>query len=64
MQKLTFNNFQCAVSVKWGKEKFDNLEVDTDELPELFKAQLFALTNVAPDRQKIMLKGSVLKVAD
>jgi ubiquitin carboxyl-terminal hydrolase 14 len=36
--------------------------VDTDELPELYKAQLFALTNVAPERQKIMLKGSVLKV--
>ncbi|XP_028402508.1 ubiquitin carboxyl-terminal hydrolase 14-like isoform X3 [Dendronephthya gigantea] len=49
------------VSVKWGKEKFENLEVDTDELPELFKAQLYALTNVAPERQKIMLKGSVLK---
>jgi ubiquitin carboxyl-terminal hydrolase 14 len=50
------------VSVKSGKEKFQNLEVNTDELPELFKAQLFALTNVAPERQKIMLKGSVLKV--
>lgn len=50
------------MSVKWGKEKFENLEVNTDELPELFKAQLFALTNVTPERQKIMLKGSVLKV--
>ena len=27
----------------------------------LFKAQLFALTGVQPERQKVMLKGTTLK---
>lgn len=48
--------------VKWGKEKFENVELNSDESPELFKAQLFALSGVAPERQKVMYKGSVLKV--
>ncbi len=30
---------------------------------EMFRAQLFALTLVEPDRQKIMLKGKLIKVA-
>ena len=50
------------VSVKWGREKFENVELDSDESPELFKAQLFALSAVPPERQKVMFKGSVLKV--
>lgn len=46
------------VNIKWGKEKYDNVEVDTKEPPLVFKSQLFALTGVPPDRQKIMgLKG-------
>lgn len=52
------------VNVKWGKEKFEKVEVNTDETPELFKAQLFALSGVSPERQKVMLKGSVLKDKD
>ena len=32
------------VKVKWGKQKFEGVEVDTDELPEVFKMQLFSLT--------------------
>lgn len=40
------------------------MEVDTDEAPLLFKAQLFALTGVQPERQKVMLKGSTLKDND
>ncbi|KAL9981188.1 hypothetical protein ACROYT_G009858 [Oculina patagonica] len=53
-----------TVSVKWGREKFENVELNSDESPELFKAQLFALSGVAPERQKVMLKGSVLKGND
>ncbi|XP_071965808.1 ubiquitin carboxyl-terminal hydrolase 14-like [Antedon mediterranea] len=49
------------VNVKWGREKFEKVECNTDEPPELFKAQLFALSGVQPDRQKVMLKGAVLK---
>ncbi|XP_060570508.1 ubiquitin carboxyl-terminal hydrolase 14-like [Ruditapes philippinarum] len=49
------------VNVKWGKEKFTDVELNTDEPPEVFKAQLFALSGVQPDRQKVMMKGAVLK---
>lgn len=52
------------VKVKWGKETYPNVEVDTREEPMLFKAQLFALTGVEPDRQKVLIKGSVLKDHD
>lgn len=50
------------VNVKWGKEKFDAVELNTEEPPMVFKAQLFALTGVQPDRQKVMVKGGTLKV--
>ncbi|XP_016840025.1 ubiquitin carboxyl-terminal hydrolase 14 isoform X2 [Nasonia vitripennis] len=53
-----------VVKVKWGKELFPNVEVNTDEEPMLFKAQLFALTGVQPERQKVMLKGMSLKDDD
>jgi hypothetical protein len=51
-----------SVNVKWGKQKFENVELDTGAPVELFKAQLFALTQVPPERQKIMgVKGGALK---
>lgn len=50
------------MNVKWGKEKFDGVELNTDEPPMVFKAQLFALTGVQPARQKVMVKGGTLKV--
>lgn len=52
------------VNVKWGKEKFSDVECNTDEPPMVFKAQLFALSGVQPDRQKIMAKGAVVKDDD
>ncbi|XP_051172315.1 ubiquitin carboxyl-terminal hydrolase 14 [Leptopilina boulardi] len=55
---------QYSIKVKWGKELFPNVEVNTDEEPMLFKAQLFALTGVQPERQKVMLKGMTLKDED
>ena len=51
-----------TVNIKWGKERFSDVECNTDESPELFKAQLFALSGVPPDRQKVMIKGAVIKV--
>ena len=62
-----FENFHpviIVVKVKWGKELFPDVEVNTDEEPILFKAQLFALTGVQPERQKVMLKGMTLKDDD
>ncbi|TPX36743.1 hypothetical protein SmJEL517_g01149 [Synchytrium microbalum] len=49
------------VSVKWSGKKFDNVEVDTSQPGIVFKTQLFSLTGVEPDRQKIMIKGGMLK---
>lgn len=40
---------------------FPDVEVNTEEDPLLFKAQLFALTGVQPNRQKVMVKGMTLK---
>jgi ubiquitin carboxyl-terminal hydrolase 14 len=48
------------VNIKWGKELYKDIEISTSEPPVVFKAQLFALTNVAPERQKIMFKGQTL----
>jgi len=48
------------IKVKWGKEIFQDVEANTDEEPMVFKAQMFALTGVQPERQKIMLKGAIL----
>jgi ubiquitin carboxyl-terminal hydrolase 14 len=50
------------VSVKWQKQVFSDIEIDTSQSPFVFKAQLYALTGVPPERQKIMVKGGILKV--
>ncbi|KAM7480527.1 hypothetical protein LguiA_028740 [Lonicera macranthoides] len=50
-----------TVSVKWQKELFKAVEIDTSQSPYVFKCQLFDLTGVPPERQKIMVKGGLLK---
>ncbi|CAN1836999.1 Ubiquitin carboxyl-terminal hydrolase 7 [Linum perenne] len=50
-----------TVSVKWQKEMFQKVEIDTTQPPYVFKCQLFDLTGVPPERQKIMVKGGLLK---
>ena len=55
---------KLTVSVKWGKEAFNNVEIDLGESPMVFKSQLFALTSVPPQRQKVMIKGALLKDDD
>ncbi|KAF7724077.1 Ubiquitin carboxyl-terminal hydrolase 14 [Apophysomyces ossiformis] len=42
-------------------ELTDNARIDTDETPELFKTQIYSQTGVPPERQKIMVKGGMLK---
>ncbi|KAG6395744.1 hypothetical protein SASPL_141868 [Salvia splendens] len=49
------------VSVKWQKEVFSNMEIDTTQPPYVFKCQLYDLTGVPPERQKIVVKGGLLK---
>lgn len=41
--KWTYNSFP-EVRVKWGREKFEGVEVNTDEAPAVFKSQLFSLS--------------------
>lgn len=49
------------VSVKWGKEVYNDVDLDTSQPPLVFKSQIFTLTGVPPERQKVMIKGGLLK---
>ncbi|KAF3626844.1 Ubiquitin carboxyl-terminal hydrolase 7 [Capsicum annuum] len=51
-----------TVSVKWQKEVYPAVEIDISQPPYVFKCQLYDLTGVPPERQKIMVKGGLLKV--
>lgn len=50
------------VHVKWQKEKFQDVELDTSEPPIVFKSQLYALSGVEPERQKVMVAGKTIEV--
>ncbi|XXQ33962.1 ubiquitinyl hydrolase 1 [Plasmodiophora brassicae] len=52
------------VTVKWQNETFEGVEVDASSPLDLLHAQLFALTNVPVERQKVMCKGKILKGND
>ncbi|XP_035435066.1 ubiquitin carboxyl-terminal hydrolase 14 [Spodoptera frugiperda] len=52
---------KVSVKVKWGKEMYPGVEVNTDDDPVVFKAQIFALTGVQPERQKVVCKGVTLR---
>ena len=48
--------------IKWGKEVIREIDwVSTESLLEL-KAKIYALTLVPVDKQKLIYKGTVLKV--
>jgi Ubiquitin family len=51
---------QFQVVVKWQGKKFD-IELDTTESGSTFKFQIFSLTGVPPERQKVLIKGGQLK---
>eukprot|EP00301_Raphidiophrys_heterophryoidea_P000838 c10419_g1_i1.p1 GENE.c10419_g1_i1~~c10419_g1_i1.p1 ORF type:complete len:514 (+),score=134.49 c10419_g1_i1:50-1543(+) len=48
------------VSVKWGKKKFDDIEVDVTQPGIVLKMQIFSLTEVPPERQKLLMKGKAI----
>ncbi|KAL4571862.1 hypothetical protein LXL04_018629 [Taraxacum kok-saghyz] len=50
-----------TVIVKWQKELYRDVEIDTTQPPCVFKCQLYDLTGVPPERQKIVTKGGLLK---
>jgi hypothetical protein len=49
------------VSVKWSRQVFENLELDPLLTVAVFKLLLYKLTGVEPARQRIMVKGTVVK---
>jgi len=49
-----------VVIVKHGKEKY-NLDLDLSSNGETFKYQVFSVSGVEPERQKIIVKGGQLK---
>ncbi|EPZ34611.1 cysteine proteinase [Rozella allomycis CSF55] len=50
-----------TVNVRWSGKKFENIPLDLKETGLTFKMQLYSLTEVLPERQKIMVKGGILK---
>lgn len=51
------------VNVKWSGNKYE-VELDLDETVDVFKMQLYSMTGVEPERQKIMGKGGRLVKVD
>lgn len=47
-----------TISLKWNKNSYDNVTLDTTKPVSDFKATVFDLTNVPPERQKLMAKGA------
>lgn len=43
--------------MKWGKERFE-VDANMEDSPLQLKSQLFSLTGVNPDRQKVLVKVS------
>jgi ubiquitin carboxyl-terminal hydrolase 14 len=51
-----------TVEVRWQKAAFPGVELDLAQPPAAFKAALFSLTGVPPERQKIVgFRGGLLK---
>uniref|UniRef100_A0A914H6N1 Ubiquitin carboxyl-terminal hydrolase n=1 Tax=Globodera rostochiensis TaxID=31243 RepID=A0A914H6N1_GLORO len=47
------------VKIKWGTEEL-SVNANLEETPLLFKAQLFELTNIPPERQKLIVRGKTI----
>ncbi|KAL3072592.1 hypothetical protein niasHS_017566 [Heterodera schachtii] len=49
----------AKIKIKWGNKEL-NVDANPEEPPLLLKAQLFGLTNVPPERQKLIVKGKTI----
>ncbi len=58
---MSGNALTTLVHVKWGKEMLKDVEIDPTECGLVFKSQLYALTSVPVDKQKVMIKGKTVK---
>ncbi|CCG81850.1 Ubiquitin carboxyl-terminal hydrolase [Taphrina deformans PYCC 5710] len=49
------------VTIKWAGQKPFEVEVDTEESGATLKMQIYSITGVETDRQKLLVKGGALK---
>ena len=52
------------MNVKWGKQTFKDVDCNTADDALTFKAILYGMSNVPVDKQKVMIKGKVVKDED
>ena len=48
------------MKIKWGTTTFENVDVDVAQGIDTFRAQVFALSSVPIDRQKVLCKGKMI----
>ena len=58
---ISFSQMSYAVSIKHAGKVYQ-LTLDTSQPPAAFKQSIYEACGVPPDRQKVMVKGGVLKV--
>ena len=49
------------ITIKWAGQKPFEVELDTEEPGATLKMQVYSITGVEADRQKILVKGGALK---
>lgn len=49
-----------AVTLQWGKERLE-VQIGKVEDLDVFRAKVYSLTNVLPDKQKLFFKGKLIK---
>jgi ubiquitin carboxyl-terminal hydrolase 14 len=54
-------NITIKVNVKWGKQLYKDIELDLSQNINTFKHQVYDLSRVPVDKQKLMAKGKVMK---
>lgn len=49
------------VSLKWNKEKIPEFDFEAEQTIEDLQSIIYSVTNVLPEKQKLIFKGSMLK---
>jgi ubiquitin carboxyl-terminal hydrolase 14 len=60
LRKRSLPKKMVQIVIKWSNQKFP-IDIDDSTTAILLKSQIFSLTGVSPERQKIMVKGGMLK---
>ena len=72
LRRITFNSdgkiirgmkggTTTTITIKWKKKVFESVPVNLSDTVAMLKEQLFSLTGVAPDKQKVIMGGKTLK---